>query len=787
MKRLLLAFAVMGFVAAGTAAQPVTCPPPSNDFVKVPELVSSGGKLKATIIAVEQQQCISVRVPPTLQTADSKSVWHPQIVRTMRGVGAVPDAPAVPPNTYPYPLPAPTLRARVGELVELTFLNQIDPNRFPYSIDQAEKPGGGCDETTLYPGTRADRDQFPNCFHGSSTANLHFHGTHVNPNSTGDNVFVEIRPFPRSTGQPSTPLMNRNLQRWFDEQFFPRCEFELKPENPTRQWPFVWEDLPLDYRGYQTGLLETYDSISGLKLSEVNAGQIARKQWPQYYIGAYPYCYRIPNYTSKRFPPGLPENVISGPDGTAHQHAIPEGTLLMGQSPGTHWYHAHKHGSTAINVANGMTGAFIIEGQYDDDLNAFYGKDWTRRQPVIVIQQIDVGPNLERGGGGLSAKTKQPLGQDSGPSFSVNGRLAPILRMAPGEVQLWRLINSSPRAGVYLEGPPTGFHWRQTAQDGVQFSGSNYKDPSNVDGTIYLASGNRADLLVMAPPQATQMPVSILAQNLVDPTEHTMPSATDPSRLRFVKNPLLSVMVTGTPAKGNTAKFIDKAPDFPPFLTDILAGEVQGTKSVVFSSEYPDGNPPPAIHKIDGHLFDGKVGKMVMLNTVEEWKVSNETYGTLIAHPFHIHLNPFQVVEVFAPNEELDVKDPDTGAFLKRYVFDPKAVKVKGRQCLLDPRDPDTWRPCDDGKPKRPGNAPNYVWYDVFPIPSGTLATDAHGHAINDAAGKQVRVPGYFRMRSRFVDYSGFYVLHCHILGHEDRGMLTIVRVTPSDLPFVHH
>ena len=59
---------------------------------------------------------------------------------------------------------------------------------------------------------------------------------------------------------------------------------------------------------------------------------------------------------------------------------------VMGQAPGTHWYHAHKHGSTAINVANGMTGAFIIEGKYDDDLNAAYAgytlkdnKPWTAR------------------------------------------------------------------------------------------------------------------------------------------------------------------------------------------------------------------------------------------------------------------------------------------------------------------------------------------------------------------------------------------------------------------------
>ena len=56
--------------------------------------------------------------------------------------------------------------------------------------------------------------------------------------------------------------------------------------------------------------------------------------------------------------------------------------LQMGQAPGTHWYHAHKHGSTTIDVLNGMTGAFIIEGRYDDDLNAFYGTSevpaWTR-------------------------------------------------------------------------------------------------------------------------------------------------------------------------------------------------------------------------------------------------------------------------------------------------------------------------------------------------------------------------------------------------------------------------
>jgi FtsP/CotA-like multicopper oxidase with cupredoxin domain len=33
------------------------------------------------------------------------------------------------------------------------------------------------------------------------------------------------------------------------------------------------------------------------------------------------------------------------------------------------------------------------------------------------------------------------------------------------------------------------------------------------------------------------------------------------------------------------------------------------------------------------------------------------------------------------------------------------------------------------------------------------------------------------KIRSRFVDFPGTFVLHCHILDHEDRGMMQEVRV----------
>ena len=133
----------------------------------------------------------------------------------------------------------------------------------------------------------------------------------------------------------------------------------------------------------------------------------------------------------------------------------------MGQSPGTHWYHAHKHGSTAINVANGMTGVFIIEGDYDDELNTFYGHGLdahaagdgdqpARRQPEPVALR----PSARRRAG--------PGSQDKGPNFSVNGRSQPVVDMQPGEVQMWRIANTSGRSGAYFGGIAPGLQWKQT-------------------------------------------------------------------------------------------------------------------------------------------------------------------------------------------------------------------------------------------------------------------------------------------------------------------------------------
>jgi hypothetical protein len=159
-----------------------------------------------------------------------------------------------------------------------------------------------------------------------------------------------------------------------------------------------------------------------------------------------------------------------------------------------------------------MSGVFIIEGPYDDALNAYYNAvpQWTRTQPVIRVNQIGTSPNQERA---VPTQTDNVptftlTVTDKGPNFSVNGPLEPTIHMYPGEVQMWRIVNSSSRSAMYLPSLPPGFTWHQLAQDGVQFAPDNYEKSGNEP--LNIASANRVDLLVKAPLTAQNVAVQVL-------------------------------------------------------------------------------------------------------------------------------------------------------------------------------------------------------------------------------------------------------------------------------------
>jgi FtsP/CotA-like multicopper oxidase with cupredoxin domain len=682
--------------------------PSGQALQDIMEIKSKGTTLQAVLKVLSESR----RTYPTSPTTTGEGP-----MRYLSGFD-VNDPGQVWPKKKGVPSPAPTLRAKLGDRVQITLLNHVDIKDFPQGGLDVAETGGGCDSATVavanintYPG-KPSFEKPPNCFHGSSSTNLHFHGSHVSPSGISDNVLLTVRPSPRDA--QGNPTVNEASVKQIFDAVFGDCAHGKQP--------LLWSDWPEKWRTWQQELLQTYDKTAawqgqtGLPQSEQlwyqNQQAMAAKLLPQYYIGAYPTCFTIPKF-----------NNSSDPKKT------------MGQAPGTHWYHAHKHGSTALNLLNGMAGALIIEGlnpgEYDYELNKFI-----KKQRVLVLQQYGDTLNLLKAPIAIASPT--PVRNSLGPEpVVVNGQLTPCVQMNPNEMQLWRIVNACHQAAVPLNSP-TGIKWVQTAQDGVQFDPANYNPGlTNAAFTVpaksvppfgSLAPGNRIDLLVQAPSTTGTFQVTYGG----NPTSTPPRPPTLLLTVNVVQDPAVPVIKTPMPFP-TKAQF----PKMPKFLQDISFGDVKKTRELRFKSVAdPTVTPagamgrgtnapfPPPIHTIDGKQFnEGKIDQTMQLGDTEEWTLYNDGGA---AHPFHIHINPFQVVEIMDPKQ-------------------------------------------NGGQPK--GLPKPWVWWDNFAIPTG----------------------GYVKILTRFVDFTGIYVLHCHILGHEDRGMMQMVQVCadatkcPTTTTMTHH
>jgi FtsP/CotA-like multicopper oxidase with cupredoxin domain len=677
-----IVFSVLLASKAAPQAAPV-CPSAGPAFVPVGEIKSQGGKLQAVMKVVSGKRNVPNKTGPPTES----------MLRYFDGYN-----PADPSQKWPVTPsaagPGPTLRAEIGDVVNITLLNQVKVQDFGGSLDSGEEGrNNGCDQVTkVNPDGTTDKnwypadDKYPNCFHGSSSANIHFHGTHVTPSTTGDNVLVNVR--------PNEKVTERDVREPF-QQIFQHCA--------VGEQPAKWGDLPQSWRDFQETLLREYDTTApyvgpgrtpsghglprDLQLWPQDQQAVANGLWPQWYSGSYPYCFQIPKYTEDK-------------DGNSN--------LRMGQAPGTHWYHSHKHGSTSINLFNGLAGAFIITDNsptgYDGKLKAFYNDKLEEK--VLVIQQITSLVNM------LSAKHPPQ------PPPLVNGELTPTITMQPGQVQLWRIINATVQAFVNANFSPaatagTGIHFRQTAQDGVQLAWKNYSNSENGTNPINMAPANRVDLLVQAP----TTPGCYVLQD---------------TKL----GPLLYVTVTGdevSPAMGFPTAEGDY-PTLPPFLEKIDPATIHLRRDITFASKKSTTAPTDRRRiqfTIDGKQFeDQTINQVMLLDSAEEWTIYNTDTGTGIAHPFHIHVNPFQVLEIYDPNKTPPLQEL----------------------------------------------SPPYVWWDTFAIPPPSKNPDG-----------TLKEAGYFKMRTRFVDFTGQYVQHCHILAHEDRGMMQLLEVVSNKTILKHH
>lgn len=602
--------------------------------------------------------------------------------------------------------PGPTFRAKVGDTLQIALLNHIDPKDFP------ETANGACDlvrnssGTELYPGKSPQPpcpDSYPDCFRGSDTTNLHFHGTHVSPNAFSDNVLVEVVPDLHATPDECQFFYQSiackdypNPQSWVHMDAKSAQEIQtLKTRNRARL-----EKLDQIQPEPNDKTLHSRQAAQNLHLEQYG-------EFPQFWSGCFPYCIRPPKYV----PPPLPGVLPCPPQPEPHPKYV------MGQAPGTHWYHAHKHGSTSIQVYNGMAGAMILEGDYDAKLRQTMPGV---QEKVLVLQQFQPQPNRERTGGAGGAASKNAPAGFAG--TLVNGQLQPKITMKTNEVQWWRIINATVQGGkdaLFTCGfaGSAAPKYYQTAQDGVQFHWDNYSPQlKNPNTSFTLAPGNRVDILVQAPSQPG-------TATLVYKDVRTQPAGTE-----------IIVTVNVVPATSGVTynqrfpQSKDQYPEMPEFLRDIE--EVSECRIIKYQMDTSKGPGAPPL--INGRRFEeGRIDEAMLLDTRQEWTIQNYSAGLFVRHPFHIHVNPFQITELFDPNS---MTEP---------------LKL-----------PQPW-----------------IWWDTFPIPLGK----------KDPNNPNKVIPGYFKMRTHFADFAGKFVNHCHILAHEDRGMMQLIEVVDNKTVVTHH
>lgn len=196
--------------------------------------------------------------------------------------------------------------------------------------------------------------------------------------------------------------------------------------------------------------------------------------------------------------------------------------------------------------------------------------------------------------------------------------------------------------------------------------------------------------------------------------------------------PSVDVSNTGTKADGTTVTISES------IIEDDDAQHVVSINGTVFD----ESSPQVQVGSKNEPLQDA-----LKSYAIEEWTIINNSDQT---HPFHIHVNPFQVVEV--GQLALD----SSGAPVQSPTATPAAdikddgtpfTQVVGQYALTTQR----WSP------------ELARWQDTMSLPPRD----------------------WVKIRSRFNDFQGTYVLHCHILNHEDQGMMLSVNVGNPNNPKV--
>ena len=416
---------------------------------------------------------------------------------------------------------------------------------------------------------------------------------------------------------------------------------------------------------------------------------------------------------------------------------------------GLQWYHPHIHGTTAIQVASGAAGAWIVRGELDDVPGVA-----DARERVMVFST----PSIETDGfepladdascteDTITFNDFSVLGSTTAPQMNVlNGVRRPRLVTAPDQVERWRILHAGfldevfigifrgldPNCEAFDTDDPLTL--QQIGRDGLIlpqffehpwfFMSPGYRIEAMVGGDGVFAHGDTWCFVASRFLQEADPDRIPFAEQPFSPDEEPTPEdiltrfdtngdvfailnvTEDAGPATETRLPEESAIAALAPSMDLEGVPIEQRCEEAAAITDAVDID-QVAILQVGAATIDDPDPCDCTNynvncqnfeEVDRSVYP--VDRDMMLDAVEHWRVAASFDG----HPFHIHINPF----VVCPNDN---------------PFDP---------------------------------IPFPHWRDTYLVNMN----------------RRIDIVTHNRA------FTGPFVFHCHKLTHEDHGMMELIRV----------
>jgi len=442
--------------------------------------------------------------------------------------------------------------------------------------------------------------------------------------------------------------------------------------------------------------------------------------------------------------------------------------------PGTFWYHPHSHGATALQTSQGAAGMLIVD--YPEE---YPHPPHIKEMPEIqlVIEHFDLAILRDTSTQGQDRVTDWRTFNFEVTNATttldnfllINGQFVPKITMEVGVWYRWKTLLSSVQMSAAFESQSKDCEFHLLSKDGIFL-----KDAPRAVPVIMQSPGNRADIAVRCNQvgqermNVTNIPMQFVFDSGDQPRTQAADDPLIPDLVGNFTDPalqpvILLVDVVNPHAEADLAPLPLTPTMTPCYLVDLnnarVDAELAQNEPAYFQNRYNCNNvdcnnaayadicpgndvgirPYPegqnvcymyGPYGVGGDTMKPRPfeGGDVFMKRYDVGTVNEIELQMARSHPYHQHVNPYQI-----------------------NAINGNALDDEGEQTNTFPGDP-TNNPLEEESVR--------IWYQV-----GDWQDTLQMPTTQTAAS--------WRIRFQTDQFTGHMIQHCHILFHEDKGMMS--------------